>query len=155
MFTTDRVEDPAVLWEEGNLLSAAVRANPRRYPDADPQWVEDRFWIWVHYVGGKIRRGEVLETLDSFAWMRSLGLAPLVRALHGAPSRGCRFREKVDPTWARRLAELRPRNNERAGLKECLEANVAIYRELRALLPQPVERRAEAEAAVEQYLRTV
>ncbi|BBD66067.1 hypothetical protein NIES4072_02540 [Nostoc commune NIES-4072] len=39
-FQTDRIENPIILWERGNLLTLAVSDNPRNYPPFDPQWIE-------------------------------------------------------------------------------------------------------------------
>jgi hypothetical protein len=44
-----RIEDPEVLFEKGSVVTErlrSTRASPLEAPA--PQWVEDRFWIWVH-----------------------------------------------------------------------------------------------------------
>src|SRR4051794_26139827 len=44
-----RVEDGVVLWDRAGEVAAAIAASTAIWPAPDPQWIEDRFWIWVHY----------------------------------------------------------------------------------------------------------
>src|SRR5262245_55590435 len=69
-----RVEDPVVLWERDGRLSAALLAGRAHFPEPDLQWIEDRFWVWVHYVAAKIGRGELFEAHASLALIRNLVL---------------------------------------------------------------------------------
>lgn len=62
-FTTDLIEDPVVLWEQENLLTTAIANNPCHYPPIDLQWIEDRFWVWVHYCAARLGRGGSLKPL--------------------------------------------------------------------------------------------
>ncbi len=62
-FADQRVEDPLVLWERESLLTEQVRANPREYPDPQVQWIEDRFWVWIHYAATKIKRERLSKLL--------------------------------------------------------------------------------------------
>jgi len=73
-----RVEDPAVLWERDGQLSAALRNGVARYPAPDLQWIEDRFWVWVHYGAAKVGRGELFEALDMLALLRSKGIDAVI-----------------------------------------------------------------------------
>ena len=45
----DRVEDPAVLWERDGRMRTALTGRPAAFPAPAPQWIEDRFWVWIHY----------------------------------------------------------------------------------------------------------
>lgn|GEM_PF-5648763 len=60
-----RIEDPIILWERGAVISANLQRTPSAYPHPDPQWIEDRFWVWVHYAAAKLGRGELLEVIDA------------------------------------------------------------------------------------------
>ena len=44
-----RVEDGLVLWQRDGALDAALRRTAAAWPRPDRQWIEDRFWVWVHY----------------------------------------------------------------------------------------------------------
>lgn len=98
-----RVEDPAVLWERDGRLAAALECGTARYPMPDPQWIEDRFWVWVHYAATKLARGELFEVLDTLSCLRSIVLGPL--ALVGSAGRpaGVRKLERLAPQHVGRL----------------------------------------------------
>lgn len=152
MFAMERVEDPVVLWERSFLLSQAVRENPRTYPDVDVQWIEDRFWVWMHYIATKVRRGEKIEALDGFAWLRQMALSPMVCAAQGRPNRSSRFLEREAPGFAQKMASLHPRSPELTDLKDCLERCATVYRELRSACGGPPHPRTDAETAVMGYI---
>src|SRR4051794_15886991 len=44
-----RVEDGLVVWERSGELTAAMQESVALWPQPHPQWIEDRFWIWIHY----------------------------------------------------------------------------------------------------------
>jgi len=73
----ERVEDPEVLWEREGRMTAALSKGVARYPQPDLQWIEDRFWTWVHYATSKIGRGELFESEDCLAFLRGRVLGPL------------------------------------------------------------------------------
>ena len=61
-----RVETPQILLDKGNQLKAILQETESIYPYAEYQWIEDRFWVWVHYALLKIGRGEYMEAFDFF-----------------------------------------------------------------------------------------
>ena len=67
----DRVEDGGVLWERDGAVQTALAAHRRVWPQPDLQWIEDRFWVWVHYMATKIGRGELFECLSALAFCAS------------------------------------------------------------------------------------
>ena len=87
---THRVENPTILWERDGQLTAALRRSEAVYPTPDLQWIEERFWVWVHYGAAKIGRGELLEAHDSLAFIRLLVLGPLALLAQGARPSGVR-----------------------------------------------------------------
>ena len=146
----DRVEDPLVLWERDGRLGRALARGVARYPAPDPQWIEDRFWIWVHYAGTKVGRGELFEAIGFLAYLRGTVLGPLALQRAGARPSGVRNLERLAPEAIPDLAATV------AGLsrRECLDAlraSVSAYRALRGERPSVVVQ-AEAEAAAERYL---
>jgi hypothetical protein len=149
-----RVEDPLVLWEREGLLTRALSQGVADYPAPDRQWIEDRFWIWVHYVSTKIARGELFEAVGFLAYLRSTVLGPLALARAGARPTGVRKLERL--AAAADVDLLRPTV---AGLsrKDCIRgvrASVSAYRTFRTDGASVVLREA-AETAAIQYLARV
>ena len=147
-----RVEDPAVLWERDGRLTAALRSGEARYPARDLQWIEDRFWIWIHYGAGKIGRGELFEAHDMLAFLRAQALGPLMLQTVSARPTGVRRLEQVAPGWAREMqatvAKYEPRSSALA-----LRAAAQMYRALRGAAATPeLLVRKDAEAAAMAYL---
>lgn len=94
---TARVEDPVVLWERDGAVGKATAGSMARWPAPDPQWIEDRFWVWVHYGAAKIGRGECFECLDVLAFLRGAVLGPLIAVAHGQRPQGVRRLERHAP----------------------------------------------------------
>jgi hypothetical protein len=150
----DRAEDPVVLWERGQAVSLCLDATTAR-PDAfDVQWLEDRFWTWVHYAAAKLGRGELFEVLDFLAFLRGNALAPLALHLRGISPRGVRRLEQHAPELVPAFAET-VASHDRAQCARALVRCVDLYRHLRAQLTSPPEVDAEAEAAAVRYLEEV
>ena len=91
-----RVKDPQVLWQVGTRVSDLLQTTRAQYPPAPSlQWVEDRFWIWVHYAATKLGRGELLEVVSFLDYLRSAVFGPLLAQHHHARARGVRKLEQV------------------------------------------------------------
>lgn len=149
-----RVDDPLVLWQRGNRLQEALAAGEARFPAPDPQWVEDRFWVWIHYAAAKIGRGEIFEACDFLAFLRAQVLGPLALRQRGAPPAGVRKIETAAPQFA---AELR-RTVSPYDAPACAEAvreAARLYVELRAADSGSLVRRVDAENAALAYLAEV
>ncbi|MCC2956110.1 nucleotidyltransferase domain-containing protein [Massilia sp. IC2-477] len=144
-----RVEDPAVLWERDGRVTAALGQGEAHYPQPDPTWIEDRFWIWVHYGAGKIGRGELFEAIDFLSFIRSAVLGPLALRRAGARPQGVRRIETRDPAFAAALAATVPRYDALDCLR-ALQTCIALYRELREERP-----RGAAEAAAVAYVEGI
>jgi hypothetical protein len=150
-----RVEDPTVLWDRDGRVRSALAAGTAAYSAPDPQWIEDRFWIWVHYAASKIGRGELFEALDSTAFLRGQVLGPLALKEASAQPTGVRHVERDAPARARQMQETVARYDAR-DLVSSLRAAVALYRELRDRAGfEALQRRSEAEAAALDYLDAV
>ncbi|TCC64269.1 hypothetical protein E0H73_07600 [Kribbella pittospori] len=61
-----RVEDGLVLWRRDDTVDTTP-GGAAQWPQPDPQWIEDRFWGWTHYIGVKIARGELFEAIEAWA----------------------------------------------------------------------------------------
>ena len=66
----ERTEDPEILWDRDGLLTGALAQQPPVTPAFDLQWIEDRFWIWVHYGATKLGRGELFATISFLTYLR-------------------------------------------------------------------------------------
>src|SRR5262245_28476010 len=147
-----RVEDPAVLWEREGQLSAALRVGTPRYPQPDRQWIEDRFWVWVHYGAAKIGRGELFEALDFLGFLRAQVLGPLALRLRGERPTGVRRLESAAPELAEAMKATVAVPDARSCAR-ALRAAAEMYRSLRAAEGAgAVIVRAAAEQAALAYL---
>jgi predicted nucleotidyltransferase len=148
-----RVEAPTILWEHGNSISNALEEGVAKYPAPDAQWIEDRFWIWIHYGVSKVGRGELFEAIDFLTFLRSQVLGPLALQNAGQRPSGVRRIEMLLPDFSSRLQDTLARH----GTEECyraLTACVEIYRDLRHHSPELVVR-DRAEKAATAYLAAI
>ena len=148
-----RIEDPVILWQRDGRLSAALATRPPAYPLPDRQWIEDRFWIWVHYAAAKIGRGELFETIDFLASLRRHVLAPLGAERAGLRPGGLRRIETAAPDLARELRSTLA-GHDAAECLRALRACIDLYQSLRAGHPA-LTRGTEAERAALAYLASL
>ena len=148
----ERVEDPVILWERDGRLTAVMAEGEAVYPAPDLQWIEDRFWVWIHYGATKIGRGEVFEAHDFLAFLRMVVLGPLALADQGSRPTGVR---KVEWHAQAHLKALRDTLSayEPLACTRALRAAADLYRQLRDKhRPQDLIARHEAETATLAYL---
>lgn len=144
-----RVEDPAVLWEREGRVTQSLKRSGAVYPMAAPAWIEDRFWIWVHYGATKIARGELFEAIDFLSALRSIVLGPMGLRRAGARPQGVRKIEIIAPAFAKDLQ----RTVARYDAGDCLRALRACVEIYRALREEQTE--SDAERAAMKYLSAV
>lgn len=151
-----RVEDPFVLFDRNGELHTIIETTEAQFPQPDYQWIEDRFWTWVHYALLKIGRGEYLEALDFFAYLRMVVLGPLLHVKNGNLPRGVRKVEtELQPADFRSIYNTIPAYD-RPSLLQSLEAAVDSYRQLRTeLFNDSISRQDAAEEKVMQYLALI
>ena len=125
-----RVDDPVVLWERDGRLSKALQGAAARYPMPDLQWIEERFWVWVHYAALKIGRGELFEAMDFLAFLRAQALGPMALIEAGARPAGVRRVEAVAASRAVQLQETVAAHYS-ASCIGSLRAAAEMYRSLR------------------------
>jgi hypothetical protein len=153
-----RVEDPVVLWERSGAMTRAMAGSAAHYPGPRLQWIEDRFWVWVHYVAGKIGRGEHFEALDALGFLRARVLGPLLMAGLGHRPNGAR---RIEQHAGAQLGELDATVAVHDGisLSSALAATATLYQRLRdeaaRTLPEPLIRRDAAERAALAYAAEV
>ena len=145
---SSRVEDPAVLWERDGRMSDALRVGTARFPQPRPAWIDERIWVWVHYVAAKVGRGELFEACASLSFLREQVLGPMALAVEGKRPSGVRKIEQYVPDVVPRMRETLG-TYDAAGCTAALRAAVALYRELRPqLAPLPAGPGAGEEAAL-------
>jgi hypothetical protein len=147
-----RVEDGVVAWERDGLVTAALEKSQPVWPAPQPQWIEDRFWVWVHYCAAKIGRGELFECLDGLGMLRGLALGPLLARHAGLRPQGVRRLERIAPGEVPALAATIG-DHTPEGCADALRAAIELYRRLRE--GEDVEPRAAAEAETVAYLEDV
>jgi len=149
---SDRVEDPAVLLDRNDRLAAMLGESDAVYPTPDLQWIEDRFWIWIHYGAAKVGRGELFEAHDFLAYLRMQVLGPLALQASGARPTGVRKIETAAPIYVDRLRATLGAYGAAACL-DALHASVRLYLELRdSLAPDDLIPGRGAQQAAMEYL---
>ncbi len=152
----ERVEDPVVFWERENCLTEIISSTGSEWPALDYQWIEDRFWTWVHYAVLKLGRGEYFEALDFLSYLRVNVVAPLLQVKNGYLPRGLRRVESgFPPDDILSLAETVPVYDP-SSIFYSLENIIKLYRELRvALFPESVVLNPVAEDRVMEYYERI
>ena len=150
----ERVEDPDVLWDRDGGLAGSLAEHPLTDQSLDLQWIEDRFWVWVHYGATKLGRGELFETISFLNYLREAVLGPLAARRVGAPPRGVRHLEFIAPDEARDL-ERTLCGYDRHDAGRALLACVELYRRWLDDTGATVERHHRAEKLAVEYLNDV
>lgn len=150
----DRVEDGVLLHERDAAIRTAWTVRPASWPQPDPQWIEDRFWVWIHYGATKLARGELFECLDVLAMLRSAVLGPLLARNAGQPRpQGVRRIEQIVPEAVEALAAT-VGDHTFAGCAAALAAAADMYVLAREASP-PAHLRAAAQREAMAFLRAV
>lgn len=150
-----RVENPSILYQVEDCLSQVMAQQEAYYPKPTYQWVEDRFWVWVHYGCTKIARGELFEIIDFLSFMRERVLATFIQLNKGALPRGVRKLEFTAPEYVDKLALTVPTYTA-ASCKAALLATISLYQELREhVSPTHLVKNYQAEEKVLAYVRDV
>jgi len=147
-----RVEDPCILWDRHGTVRSAMSKARAVYPQPRLQWIEDRFWVWVHYMAVKIARGELFEAIDGLGFIRARVLGPLVLSEAGIQPNGVRRVEQSGPGRVPALQSTLA-SYDRESCWNALAATAALYTDLREeLAASTLMRRTEAERAVRDFL---
>lgn len=152
----ERVEDPVVLFERDHQLTEVINRSKAQWPEPDLQWIEDRFWTWVHYACLKIGRGELMEAYDFLAFLRQTVLSPLMQLKNKKKVRGLRKVEtQLNPSDMESLKITIAQYN-KASVIKALDNTVSIYRSLRRkLYPDTLRLQTLAEKKSVEYLKEI
>jgi hypothetical protein len=146
-----RVENPVVLWDRDGSVQDTIDNSAPSWPRLDYQWIEDRFWTWIHYTALKIGRGEYFEAIDSLSFMRVTVLSPLMQIKNFQLPRGLRKIEQNFPEEdLRKLTETVPAYTKESILT-CLEKSFLLYQELRKLFHDKISFCTKAEEKSIEY----
>ena len=151
----DRIENPWIAWERGAQLTEIINKSPVRPIRPDSQWIEDRFWTWIHYGAAKLARGEYFEVISTLNFLREVVLGPLAMDYHGKLPRGVRRIEKQLPEFASRLQETVASCDYQSCLI-ALQRTAQLYKDLRSSINHKgLKFRTEAETESLTYLDRV
>ena len=151
-----RIETPVILHDTQGQLQNALLNSAAKFPYPEYQWIEDRFWIWIHYSVLKIGRGEYFEALDGLSFLRQVVLGPLYHIKNNLLPRGVRKIEMQLPPIDQDALKNTVADYDRTSLFNALENCIAIYEKLRSdLFDQRILLQKETELKVKQYLRDI
>ena len=129
-----RIETPTLLLDKKRQLEKVISNSEPEFPYPDYQWIEDRFWIWIHYALLKIGRGEYFEAYDFFGFLRLVVFGPLLHIKNNSLPRGVRKAETALSRDDLDQLKLTLPGYDRQSLSDRLRNAVALYRQLRTVL---------------------
>jgi len=129
-----RVEEPVLLLDKDKQLYNTLRQSAAAFPHPDYQWIEDRFWTWIHYLLLKVGRGEFFEAADFLAYLRMTVFGPLLHISNGNLPRGVRKVETSLSDENLALLKLTLASHDRESLIAAADHAITVYRQLRSLL---------------------
>ncbi|HEX3047742.1 MAG TPA: oxalate:formate antiporter [Bacillota bacterium] len=151
----NRVEDPIILWEKDNQISKYMAQKPSKYPAPDLQWVEDRFWVWVHYAANKLGRGEIFEVIEFISFLRINVIGPFILLKNGYTPSGVRRIETKAEDQLPQLIKTVPEYS-KLSCSSALKTIISLYRDLREYHQSPgFVYRIEAEKESLKYLEEI
>jgi len=152
----DRVEDPVIIWERNKKLSNIMEDSKFQFPYPNYQWLEDRFWIWIHYVSAKIGRGEFFEAIDSINFLRTNVLASLLQIKNGHLPKALRKVERLlNEGDLTRLKNTIPQYN-RASIISSIETVIITYQDLRKIVfPEDIQLKDDTEKRSLEYFSEI
>ncbi|WP_127132556.1 aminoglycoside 6-adenylyltransferase [Pseudoflavitalea rhizosphaerae] len=129
-----RVEDPVILSDVFGQLDQSLQVTIAEWPRPGYQWIEDRFWIWVHYGLTKLGRGEYFEAIDFLSAIRNMVLGPLLLISQGQLPRGVRKLEKYLPESTLQQLKCTLATHDRVSILKAIHTCIEMYRDLRSNL---------------------
>jgi hypothetical protein len=121
----------------------------------DLQWIEDRFWVWVHYAAQRLGRGELFEVIDFLSFLRNQVLGPLALVARGELPRGVRRLELLAKDDCPEFVRTVPTYDSKS-CGAAIAASVALYLRLRDQSGQQnLNRHLKAEQVAIAYLNRI
>lgn len=133
----ERVENPVILWERDNVVTDIYKDSTSDWPKLDFQWIEDRFWVWIHYIATKLGRGELIESISFLTFLRTNVIGPLFHIKYGNNHRCTRKLEFIlDSKDLEKVIKTIPVYSFNS-IKDSILCTIELYRELRKSLFGP------------------
>ncbi len=152
---SNRVEDPIILWQRDECITKQFSKSEAHFPMLSMQWIEDRFWVWVHYATLKIGRGELFETIEFISFLRQNVIGSMLLIKSNKLPKGVRKIEINAPDEINDLAKTIATHS----LKSCitsLENIIKLYIQLRQdLFSDDIELRIAAQDKTILYLEEI
>jgi hypothetical protein len=150
-----RAENPVIVWQRDNLLQEIIETTIPKFPFPDYQWLEDRFWIWLHYAAGKLGRGEYFELIEFLSYIRVNVLSPLLQIKNCRQPRGVRKIEMNFPQSE--LEELKSTipDYKPESIAGCLENSVVLYKKLRIMFESEIKVNIRVEEKCIEYFNMI
>lgn len=151
----NRVEDPHIIFEKNNCISNIIKKSKAKFPTPDLQWIEDRFWIWIHYGALKIGRGEIFEAIEFISFLRQVVIGPMALMKNNKLPRGVRKLEIDAPEEATILKNTIVKHDPLSCIN-ALDTLIDLYLDLRKNLTtnELIEKSDAAKYAIE-YLHSI
>ena len=149
-----RAYNSVVVSEQNSAITRIFESSEPTPIKPDPQWIEDRFWTWVHYAALRLGRSELHDLVNFLGSIREMVLGPLALHAKGFPPFGVRKIEKYIPEFAAVLESAIPGYE----VGSCYSATLScieIYRQLRAPYLDNISVNRIAEDASIEYLTDV
>lgn len=151
---TSGVERPIIVWQRDSSLSQVLSEINFSFPYPDMQWVEDRFWVWIHYGATKLGRGELFEVVDFLSFLRGTVIGPLVLMKNNALPRGVRRIEEDAPDFIEKL-EKTIAIHEIESCYNAIKSIISLYLNLRQDYEIDIQIKSEAQQESIKYLEEV
>ncbi len=152
----ERIENPVILFEREGQLSRILHSTVASWPQPDFQWIEDRFWTWIHYAALKIGRGELMEAYDFLSFLRMTVLSPLLQVKNNRNVRGLRKVETELSASDLENLKITIAQYNRDSILKALDNTISIYKNLRRkLYDDKVVLQSRAENLSTAYLKKV
>lgn len=148
------VEKPIVVWERNSSLGQLLSETNYSFPYPDLQWIEDRFWVWIHYGATKLGRGELFEVIDFLSFLRGTVIGPLVLMRNNSLPRGVRRIEEDAPKFLERL-EKTVAIHEKESCYNAILSTISLYLDLRRDYEVDVQIKTDAQQESIKYLTEV
>jgi len=126
-----RIETPVILADTDDQLQHILQTSIPNFPYPDYQWIEDRFWTWIHYALLKLGRGELFEVVDIISFLRVNVLGPLIHIKNGNLPKGVRKIEMLARPEDVDHLKATIVEYDKSSMMKALEASVSLYRNLR------------------------
>ena len=153
---TTRVETPVILVDKDDRLTNIFQSSRHEFPYPEYQWIEDRFWTWIHYGLLKIGRGEYFEAHDFLSWLRMVVLGPLFQIKYGAQPRGVRKLDFILSESDLSALKSTLASYDRKSLLEATKEIMSIYLRLaEGLYPSEIRRHSDVQNRVTAYFHHV